>query len=75
MSDRYREHRVRTSLAAHQGRSATDESQVREMAATVYHEDRGVMFFREDLDKMPWASRSLIEAEAMRLYGKKRRCR
>ncbi len=71
----YREHRIRTSLAAHQGRTPTDDDHVRDMAATVYHEDRGVMFFREDLEKMPWPSRSLIESEAKRLYGNKRGCR
>lgn len=67
-----REHRIRTSLMAHVGRSATNGDAVRDMAATVYHEDRGVMFFREDLDRMPWAARDLIEAEARRLYGQKR---
>lgn len=75
MSDRYREHRIRTSLAAHQGRSPTDDDHVRDMAATVYHADRGVMFFREDLERMPWQARELIESEARRLYGNKRGAR
>ena len=35
MGDRYREHRIRTSLAAHQGRTPTDDGHVRDMAATV----------------------------------------
>ena len=72
MSERFRDPRIHTSLAPHVGRSATGEEVVRDMAATVYHQDRGVMFFREDIDRMPWAARDLIEAEARRLYGQKR---
>jgi hypothetical protein len=68
----YREHRIRSSLAAHLGRSTTTDDAVRNMAATVYREDRGVMFFREDLERMPWQARELIESEARRLYGAKR---
>lgn len=68
----YREHRIRTSLAAHQGRTPTDDGHVRDMAATVYHEGRGVMFFPEQLERMPEWSRELIESEARRLYGQRR---
>lgn len=72
MSERYREHRVRTSLAPHLGKSSSDIDGVRDMARDVWREGRGVMFFPEQLDAMPWQARELIVAEAKRLYGSKR---
>lgn len=67
----FREHRIQTSLAAHQGRTPTDDDHVRDMATAVYRDGRGVMFFPEQLESMPWQSREIIKAEAARLYGKK----
>lgn len=74
MSNRYREHRVRTSLQAHVGRSS-DPDTVERLAAHAYHEGRGVYFTPEQLEQMNWASRELIESEARRCYGERRRVR
>lgn len=71
--DRYREHRVRTSLQAHLGRSASDPDVVDRLAHHVYHEHRGVYFTEDQLNEMPWASRELILAEASRINGPRRR--
>lgn len=70
MSPRYREHRIRTSLERVNGRTH-DSDHVRDMAAAVYREGRGVYFSEEQLEGMPWQSRELIKAEAKRLYGNK----
>jgi hypothetical protein len=68
MSNRFSEHRVRTSLQAHIGRS-TDPNVVDRLAAEVYHQDRGAYFTREQLDAMPWQSRELIESELANIHG------
>jgi hypothetical protein len=65
--------RIRSSLAPHVAPSRNDDGQVRDLAVMVFRQGRGVMFFAEDLKRMPWQARELIEAEARRLYGAKRR--
>lgn len=75
MSDRYREHRVRTSLQPHLGRSPSDPDVVERLACDAYHQGRGVYFTEEQLAAMPWQSRELIESEARRYYGERKRGR
>lgn len=48
---------------------ATDE-EIRAMAAKAL-EQGVILFLRADLQRMPWASRQIIETEASRLYGRK----
>lgn len=69
----YREHRVRTSLQAHLGKSASDPDVIERLASRAYHESGGVYFTAEQLKAMPWQSRELIESEGRRLYGSRRR--
>lgn len=64
----YREHRIPTSLAKHVGQSPTSEGEIRAMAAAALNAGV-IMFLRADLERLPWASREIIEAEAKRLYG------
>ena len=64
--------RIPTSLTHRVAPSPSDDGQVRDLAVMVFRQGRGVMFFAEDLKRMPWQARSLIEAEARRLYGEKR---
>lgn len=72
---RFRETRVRTSLQSHLGRSASDPDVVERLAAEAYHQGRGVFFTEEQLEAMPEYSRLLIESEARRCYGGRRRDR
>lgn len=72
MSNRFREHRVRTSLEGKVAPPASDDAEVRRLAEVVHVTGRGVFFFTDQLAKMPWQSRELIEAEARRLYGNRR---
>lgn len=76
MSDRngsrYREHRVRTSLQPHLGRSPSDPDAIERLAHRAFHETGGVYFTAEQLKAMPWQARELIESEAARLYGRRR---
>lgn len=71
--DRYREHRVRGSLQSHIASGSGDGATVERLAHRAYHESRGVFFTADQLKSMPWQSRELIESEARRLYGPKRR--
>lgn len=71
--DHYRETRVRTSLQAHVGRAPADAAVIDRLAADAYHQQRGVFFTEEQLAAMPWQSRELIESEARRLFGARRR--
>jgi hypothetical protein len=73
MSNRYREHRIRGSLANVACEAPTDPRIIAHLAEEVHHTNRGVFFSREQLDKMPLPSRALIEGEARRLYGKRQR--
>lgn len=73
MSDRYTEHRVRTSLQGHVGRSPCEPSVIERLASDAYHQGRGVFFTEEQIARMPWQSRELIESEARRVYGSRRR--
>ena len=70
--DHYREHRVRTSLQPHLGRSASDPDVIERLASRAYHESGGVYFTPEQLERMPWQSRDLILSEARRIYGRRR---
>lgn len=70
--DQYREHRVRTSLQTHLGRSASDPDVIERLAGEAYHQSRGVYFTEEHLDGMPWESRELILSEASRIHGPRR---
>lgn len=72
---RYREHRIRTSLAGHQGRAPCEPEVITRLAESAYHAGRGVYFTEEQIAKMPWQARELIESEARRLYGNKRGAR
>lgn len=70
---RYREHPIRTSLASHVGRSSCDAGVIQRLAEDAYHQSRGVYFTEEQLAAMPWQSRELIESEARRIFGQRRR--
>lgn len=70
--DRCREHRIRTSLERHVGESG-DPVVVERLAEQTYHENRGIYFTKEQLAAMPWQSRELIESEARRFYGQRRK--
>ena len=74
MSNRghYREHRVRTSLQGHLGRSSADSDAIERLASRAYHESGGVYFTEEQLQRMPWEARELILGEARRIYGRRR---
>jgi hypothetical protein len=63
----YREHR--TSLQRHLGTSATPP-EVIEALVRKARQAGVIVFLRADLERLPWASRELIETEAKRLYGK-----
>jgi hypothetical protein len=60
---RYREHEVRQP----------DPEVIARLASKVYHEGRGVYFTPEQLERMPQWSRELIESEAARCNGPRRR--
>lgn len=64
----YREHRPRSSLDRVTGRSPTSEASIRAMAAAALKAGV-VVFLRSDLERLPWASREIIETEARKLYG------
>ncbi len=66
----YREHRIPGSLERHVT-SGADEASVHERATRLWQDRGSVLFTAEDLAAMPWASRSLIEAEAQRIYGRR----
>lgn len=70
-ADRYREHRIRGSLERHVA-SSTDESRVPGLARAAWQERGTVCFTEADLAAMRWDTRMLIEAEAKRLYGRRR---
>lgn len=71
---RYTEHRpLRSCLTPHVGRSPSEPSVIDRLASDAYHQQRGVFFTEEQLNAMPWQSRELIEAEARRVYGNRRR--
>jgi hypothetical protein len=61
----HREHRLRTSLQRH----AEDADQVQRLASAAYHGRRGIYFSEDDLSRMGWDARALIEAQARRIYG------
>lgn len=61
--------RPHTSLDHVQGEAPATEAQIRVMAAKA-REAGVIMFLREDLKRLPWSSREIIEAEAARLYGR-----
>lgn len=63
--------RIRTSWP--QVGSSIDGDYVREKVATAFYENRGIWFSVTDLDRMPWRARELIEAEARRIYGERRK--
>lgn len=72
--DRYTEHRpLRSCLTPHVGRSPADAEVIERLQANAYHQGRGVYFTEEQLAAMPWQSRELIESEARRLFGPRRR--
>lgn len=60
--------RIRTSLDRVVGKAPATEAQIRALAADALR--LGVIvFLRTDLDRLPWHSQQIIEAEAKRLYG------
>lgn len=67
--DRYREHRVRTSLGRSAAESPEPDDALRRRAAAVWSTGRGVMFFADQIEAMPREERAAIEAAARRLYG------
>lgn len=67
----YREHRIPTSLQRHVGMSSLTDVELRAMAERAWRE-RGVVVLFPD-QNLPPMSRALIESEAKRLYGEKRR--
>ncbi len=71
MSNRYREHRIRSSLSGKTAEAPTDPAVIARYAEDVHHANRGVFFTRDQLASMPWQSREIIESEARRLYGKR----
>ena len=66
------DHRIRTSLQHVTGKAPTDEATIRAMAAKAL-KSGVILFLRVDLERLPWSSREIIEAEARRLYGQGRR--
>lgn len=70
--DRFREHRIRTSLGRYVPSTEEDSGRVHGMARAAFHKRGSVLFTAEDLDAMPWGSRELILAEARKLYGVRR---
>lgn len=72
--DRYTEHRpVRSCLTPHVGRSPSEPAVIERLAHDAYHANRGIYFTEEQLASMPWQSRELIESEARRYFGPRRR--
>lgn len=64
--DRYREHRIRTSLQRHVGESSTSP----EVIAALVRKARAagvVVFLRDELERLPDMARALIESEHKRL--------
>lgn len=70
-ADQYQRDRVRSSLDGVQGREFASEAQIRAMATKALGQGV-IMFLRADLQRLPWASREIIETEARKLYGEKR---
>ena len=71
---RYTEHRpLRSCLTPHVGRSPAEPGVIERLASDAYHQHRGIFFTEEQLAAMPWQSRELIESEARRLFGPRRR--
>jgi hypothetical protein len=68
-----RAHRIRGSLARYVGETATSDAQIRALAARAWLEGRAVTFLWADLAAMPAMVRALVEGEARRLYGSRRR--
>lgn len=67
------ETRIPTSLARHLGESSTTDTELRALAARAWRE-RGVAVFSPcDLDRMPAMARALVEGEAARIYGARRK--
>jgi hypothetical protein len=45
---------------------------VQRLASAAYHGRRGIYFSEDDLSRMGWDVRALIEAQARRIYGPRR---
>lgn len=68
-----REHRIRGSLERHVGDAATSDAQIRALAARAWMQGRAITFLVADLEAMPAMVRALIEGEARRIYGPRKR--
>lgn len=68
--ERYREHRIRGSLERHIA-TTEGEERVHQLASAAWQKRGSVLFTEADLAAMPWPSRSLIESEARRIYGRR----
>lgn len=63
-------HRLRTSLDRVHGKTFASAEEIRAMAAEALKAGV-ILFLRADLERLPWTSREIIEAEARRLYGRR----
>ena len=61
--------RLRTSLDRVLGEAPATESEIRALAAEAL-KIGVIVFLRSDLQRLPWHSQEVIEAEAKRLYGR-----
>lgn len=67
--ERYREHRIPTSLDRHVGRAPMDDAELKRLARAAWLQ-RGVVILMPD-QLLNWHERGLIEAAAIKLYGKR----
>lgn len=64
--DRYRDHRISTSLQRHVGASATPP-EVIEMLVRRAREAGVIVFLKAEIERLPAMSRALIESEHKRI--------
>ena len=63
---------ARSAECSTAGRSPTEPEVIERLAVEVYRQGRGIYFSPDDLKRMPWPTRDLIESEARRICGRSR---
>lgn len=64
---------ARSAECSTAGRSPTEPEVIERLAAEVYRQGRGIYFSPDDLKRMPWPTRDLIESEARRICSRENR--
>ena len=64
---------ARSAECSTAGRSPTEPEVIERLAVEVYRQGRGIYFSPDDLKRMPWPTRDLIESEARRICSRENR--